>query len=235
MNQPKLVHIFQAAKRMPRSRAVEQCIISLPEIRKNYSLLPLLKLQMLSLPGSVYGLALAAVLVQQIFSFTDLPLLEVLPVTGMLHAVIVLLFSRHLMLPGTGSMSEIEKCCRYSYGQILMARLLCLCVLTLTTFLIAMLPGVVSRQELGFLLPLVLPAACGALLALIWANYVSRSDIAQMTVYLVGALAVSMMQETIQEMGTQTVCAALLLIAAALVWQGKILMNRRNYDETYLN
>ena len=27
----------------------------------------------------------------------------------------------------------------------------------------------------------------------------------------------------------------LLLIAAALVWQGKILMNRRNYDETYLN
>ena len=149
--------------------------------------------------------------------------------------MIVLLFSRHLMLPGTGNMSEIEKCCRYSYGQILMARLLCLCVLTLTTFLIAMLPGVVSRQELGFLLPLVLPAACGALLALIWANYVSRSDIAQMTVYLVGALAVSMMQETIQEMGTQTVCAALLLIAAALVWQGKILMNRRNYDETYLN
>ena len=114
-------------------------------------------------------------------------------------------------------MSEIEKCCRYSYGQILMARLLCLCVLTLTTFLIAMLPGVVSRQELGFLLPLVLPAACGALLALIWANYVSRSDIAQMTVYLVGALAVSMMQETIQEMGTHTVCAALLLIAAALL------------------
>ena len=152
MKQPKLVHIFQAAQRMPRSRAVEQCIISLPEIRKNYSLLPLLKLQMLSLPGSVYGLALAAVLVQQIFSFTDLPLLEVLPVTGMLHAVIVLLFSRHLMLPGTGNMSEIEKCCRYSYGQILMARLLCLCVLTLTTFLIAMLPGVVSRQELGFLL-----------------------------------------------------------------------------------
>ena len=100
MKQPKLVHIFQAAQRMPRSRAVEQCIISLPEIRKNYSLLPLLKLQMLSLPGSVYGLALAAVLVQQIFSFTDLPLLEVLPVTGMLHAVIVLLFSRHLMLPG---------------------------------------------------------------------------------------------------------------------------------------
>ena len=80
MKQPKLVHIFQAAQRMPRSRAVEQCIISLPEIRKNYSLLPLLKLQMLSLPGSVYGLALAAVLVQQIFSFTDLPLLEVLPV-----------------------------------------------------------------------------------------------------------------------------------------------------------
>ena len=70
---------------------------------------------------------------------------------------------------------------------------------------------------------------------MIWANYVSRSDIAQMTVYLVGALVVSMMQETIQEMGTQTVCAALLLIAAALVWQGKILMNRRNYDETYLN
>ena len=65
--------------------------------------------------------------------------------------------------------------------------------------------------------PLVLPAACGALLALIWANYVSRSDIAQMTVYLVGALGVSMMQETIQEMGTQTVCAALLLIAAALL------------------
>ena len=63
MKQPKLVHIFQAAQRMPRSRAVEQCIISLPEIRKNYSLLPLLKLQMLSLPGSVYGLALAAVLV----------------------------------------------------------------------------------------------------------------------------------------------------------------------------
>ena len=29
--------------------------------------------------------------------------------------------------------------------------------------------------------------------------------------------------------------AGLLLIAAALVWQGKILMNRRNYDETYLN
>ena len=48
MKQPKLVHIFQAAQRMPRSRAVEQCIISLPEIRKNYSLLPLLKLHYLN-------------------------------------------------------------------------------------------------------------------------------------------------------------------------------------------
>ena len=235
MKQPKLTHIFRAAQRIPRSSTVEKCIVSLPEIRNPRSLLPLLKLQMLSLPSSVYGLALAAVLVQQIFSFTDLPLPDVLSVTGTLHAVIVLIFARHLLLPGAGSMNEIEKCCRYSYGQILLARLLCLCILTLTTFLLAMLPGVVSRQDLGFLLPLVLPAACGALLALIWANHVSRSDIAQMTVYLVGALTVSMMQESIQEMKTQTVCAALLMIAAALIWQGKILMNRRIYDETYPN
>ena len=117
----------------------------------------------------------------------------------------------------------------------MLAVLSILCMLTLATFLLAVLPGAVSKQEIAFLLPIVLPAACGALLALIWANHISRSDIAQMTVYLVGALTVSMMQETIREMRTQSVCAALLLIAAALVWQSKILMNRRIYDETYPN
>ena len=235
MKQQDLVHIFKAAQSVPGSSTVERCILSLPEIQQKRSLLPLVKLQMLSLPGNVYGLALAAVLVQQILSFAALPLPDVWPAAGNIHAVVVLLFARHLMLPGIGSMNEMEKCCRYSYGQILLARLLCLCMLTLATFLLAVLPGAVSKQEIAFLLPIVLPAACGALLALIWANHISRSDIAQMTVYLVGALTVSMMQETIREMRTQSVCAALLLIAAALVWQSKILMNRRIYDETYPN
>lgn len=233
MNEKDVIAFLKEAKQGPPAGAVETCIASLPEVRRANRLLSLMKLQIMSMPSSMYGLALCAVVFQTVF-FAGMRPMDALMAVGISSAVVALFFAWHLMLSGAGNIAEIEKCCKYSYGQILLARILCLCALTPTVLLAAIIPGAaVNQLGTGFILAAVLPTLIGALAALLWANYVGNSDIAMMTVYLVSALISGLMLEWIVEAGTFLILAILLATLSALFFQTKTLTNRRMHHEAY--
>lgn len=233
MKEKDVISFLKEAKQAPPAGAVETCIASLPKVRKPNRLLPLIKLQIRSMPVSMYGLALGVVVFQTLF-FSGMRPMDALMAVGISSAVVTLLFAWHLMLSGAGNMAEIEKCCKYSYGQILLARILCLCILTLTALFAAIIPGAAANQlGTGFILAAVLPTLCGALAALLWANYVGNSDMALMTAYLVTALITGLMLEWIVEAGTLLILGILLATLSALYFQTKTLTNRRMHHEAY--
>lgn len=233
MNEKDVISFLKEAIQAPPTGAVETCIASLPEVRKPNRLLPLVKLQIMSMPASMYGLALGAV-VFQTFLFSSMRPMDALMAVGISSAVVALLFAWHLMLSGAGNMAEIEKCCKYSYGQILLARTVCLCALTLIALFVAIVPGAAANQlGIGFILAAVLPTLIGALAALLWANFIGNSDMALLTAYLVTALITGLMLEWIVEAGALLILAILLATLFALFFQTKTLTNRRMHHEAY--
>lgn len=233
MKEKDVVSFLKGAKQVPAAGAVETCIASLPEIRKPNRLLPLMKLQIMSMPVSMYALALGAVIFQ-LFLFASMQPMDSLMAVGISSAVVALLFAWHLMLSGIGSMAEIEKCCKYSYGQILSARILCLCALALIALFAAIVPGAALNDlGIGFILAAVLPTLLGALAALLWANFIGNSDMALLTAYLVTALTAGLMLEWIVEAGTFLILGILLATLSALIFQTKTLTNRRMHHEAY--
>ena len=233
MNEKEVIAFLKETKQTPSPNAVDRCINSLPDIQKQYRLLPMVKLQLRSMPASVYVLALAAVAFQILLA-VNLPPMDALMATGISSAVVALVFGWHLMLSCAGSMVEIEKCCKYSYGQILLARILCLSSLTLTALLAAVIPSAgFNHMGITFILAATLPTLIGALMALLWANHIGNSDFAQMTVYLVAALITGLMLEWVVEAGIFLICAILLITLAALFLQTKNLTNRRIDYEAY--
>lgn len=233
MNEKEVIVFLKETKQTPSPNAVDQCINSLPDIQKPNRLLPLVKLQLRSMPASVYILALAAVAFQILLA-VNLPPMDALMATGISSAVVALVFGWHLMLSCAGSMVEIEKCCKYSYGQILLARILCLSSLTLTALLAAVIPSAgFNHMGITFILAATLPTLIAALMALMWANHIGNSDFAQMTVYLVAALITGLMLEWVVETGIFLICAILIITLAALFLQTKNLTNRRIDYEAY--
>lgn len=233
MKEKEIAAFLKKARQTPSPQAVSRCIASLPEIRKGSRLLPLVRLQLVSMPAGVYGLALAAAVFQIILAACLQPV-DALVATGISSAIVALLFGWHLMLSCAGSMAEMEKCCKYSYGQLLLARALCLGGLTLTSLLAAAVPGAgISHMGFVFILAATLPTLTGALAALLWANYMGNSDFAQMTVYLVFALITGLMLERIAESGIFPTFAILLIAVAVLYMQTKTLTNRRLNYEAY--
>lgn len=233
MNEKEVIAFLKETKQTPSPDVVDRCINSLPDIKKPNRLLPLVKLQLRSMPASVYVLALAAVAFQILLAL-NLPPMDALMATGISSAVVALVFGWHLMLSCAGSMVEIEKCCKYSYGQILLARILCLSSLTLTALQAAVIPSAgFNHMGITFILAATLPTLIGALMALLWANHIGNSDFAQMTVYLVAALITGLMLEWVVEAGIFLICAILLITLAALFLQTKNLTNRRIDYEAY--
>lgn len=233
MNEKEVIAFLKETKQTPSPDAVDRCINSLPDINKPNRLLPLIQLQLRSMPASVYVLALAAVAFQILLA-VSLPPMDALMATGISSAIVALLFGGHLMLSCAGSMMEIEKCCKYSYGQILLARILCLSSLTLTALLAAVIPSAgFNHMGITFILAATLPTLIGALTASLWANHIGNSDFAQLTMYLVAALITGLMLEWVVEAGIFLICAILLITLAALFLQTKNLTNRRIDYEAY--
>ena len=233
MNEKEVIAFLKETKQTPSPDAVDRGINSLPDIQKPNRLLPLVRLQLRSMPASVYIWALTAVAFQ-IFLAVSLSPMDALMATGISSAIVALLFGWHLMLSRAGSMIEIEKCCKYSYGQIMLARILCLSSLTLAALLAAVIPSAgFSHMGITFMLAATLPTLIGALMALLWANHIGNSDFAQLTMYLVATLITSLMLEWIVEAGILLICAIQLITLTALVLQTKNLTNRRIDYEAY--
>lgn len=233
MTEREVIKRLKREKAMPAVGAAERCIGALPEIKKTRGILPLIRLQLFSLPPAMYLVAAAMLLAQQRL-LTALETDIALAASGLLSALICLLLTWHLTLSSTESMEDIERCCKYSYGQILLSRILCLCILTLTALLAAAIPGMLRNVIVpGHILITMLPTAFGALAAIGWANYRGNSDTALMSVYLVTATIVSMNLEIVRSAGILTAAVLLAIVLSALVFQTKSIMNRRLQYEAY--
>lgn len=233
MNEKEVIMFLRDSKPTIPYDSMERCVDSLPMIKKSSSLLPLIKIQIYSMPISAYVSTLVAVVFQISFAVNARPE-QALFMTGISSSIVAMLFSWHFVLSYVGSMSEIEKTCKYSYGQILLTRVLCVCVLTLTAMLAAMIPNAgISQIGIPFLFAAVLPTVIGASSALLWAGYMENSNFSQMTVYLVTALITSFLLEVILKLGVFFLVAILLSSSTTLFIQIKNLMNRRMYYEVY--
>lgn len=217
---------------MPQG-AVERCIAAMPEIQRQNRLLPLLKLQFRSLPVWAYILSLLVIAFQgAIFVLTENP--EAMRTAAISDTLLVLVLGYHYVFSGLGSMDEIERSCKYSFGQILLARTICICLLAgLPQGMALLLGGIVAHTEAVYLLGSCLPTLLASLAAICWANYISKNDAALISVYLVAALISSLVLEWIVEIGIVILCIMVFAGMAAIVFQTKILLNREIPYETY--
>ena len=204
---------------------MERCIDSLPPIRRQ-SILPLISLQMRSLPCSMYGVALLVIAVQLRLVMT-MEAGDALMASGIVSALVALLLAWHLTMSATEGMTEIERCCRYSYGQILLSRILCLCLLTAGAVLLSAVPGAI-RHQLGFrfVVLAMLPTASGALAAILWAGWHRSTDLVIMSVYLVTSVLVSLNLTSLIRLTPAVLMTLILLTTAALFSKTKTMLTR---------
>lgn len=235
MTDKDVIEILKSEKPTMRMGAVERCIAALPSVKRSSNIMPLIRFQLFSLPPGMYGLGLLMIALQLRFVVvTDRPG-DALVISGIAGALITLLLAWHLTLAAAEGMREIEGCCKYSYGQILLTRILCLCLLTTAALLAATVPGAL-HYGLGakFILLAILPTAFGALAAILWANWSSNRDQALMTVYLAASGVTGMTLKFMMDLTVFAVLALLLGVLIILLIQTKSLMNRRiEYEACY--
>ncbi len=212
--------------------AFERCLAALPEVKRQNRLLPLLRLQLRILPLWVYALAALTALCQTLaFALWQGP--DAMAVSAAAAGLMVLLLGLHFLFSSEGRMEEIERSCKYSFGQILLARVLCFCLLAgasqgaalaVTLFL----DGAQATALIGSWLPTLL----GCLAALCWANYLSKNESALMLVYLTAALLTGLTMGRMLAIGGLFVCLLSLAILCAVFFQAKTLLNRTIPYET---
>ncbi len=212
--------------------ALERCLAALAEVKRQNRLLPLIRLQLRVLPLWVYGLAVLSALCQAAaFAFGQGP--DAMLISAVANGLTVLLLGLHLLFSSEGRMEEVERSCKYSFGQILLARVLCFCllvgasqgaVLLVTLFL----DGAQAKVLVGSWLPTLL----GCLAALVWANYLSKNEAALMSVYLTAALLTGLMMGRMLALGGLFVCLLSLAALGAIFFQTKSLLNRMIPYET---
>lgn len=254
----EIAEILRKARKQPPDGAMESCIAAVGKAAENSfciesvelssqsggnsssagksfwtQLIKLAGLQLRAIPMWTYAAA-AFMSALQFVPFVRFYAEEGVLLNGIISAVILLLFAWHLMLIPTGSMRELEKSCKYSYGQLLAARILCLGLLSFVVTAAAIIPMAVDgRIEPVFVISTVLPTICGAFNALLWANYAENSDAAMMSVYFVSAVAAGLLSETISRAGILMFCIITLCLASGIVILSSRLMNGRIYDEAY--
>ena len=233
MTEKELIHFLKTEKAVPPQGAVERCLGALPEVKKSKGILPLLKLQLKSLPAGLYILSLAGIAILFLL-MRSMDNTDSLVVSGLSSALLALAMAWHLTLAATGSMDDIERCCKYSYGQILLSRILCLCLLTLAALLGSSVPAALNHHlGVNFVLASILPTALGALAAIWGAGRWGSSDLVLMAVYLVTALVTSLTLQHILYLATPVLCLFLAAILGALCFQSRTLINRRIEHEAY--
>lgn len=232
MNEKEVIMLLKNAGSSVPNEAMERCIDSLPNVKRRTNLLPLIKIQICSLPVSTYITVLVAVVLQLILSVYVRPR-NVLFFTGISSALIAMMFGWHFLFSYVGSMTEIERTCKYSYGQILLTRVLCVGALTLVEMLLIVLPGAgVSQRGIPFLIAAVLPTMIGAVAALLTTDIVENSNVSQMIIYMVAAVITSLLLEFMIELSVFVLVSLLLATCTMLYIQTKKQVNRRIYYET---
>lgn len=207
-----------------------------PKCAYAFRLLKLIVLQLNAIPKVTYVIT-AVLTVMQFVPFVKLSSEDALAYNGILNSIILLIFAWHLMIIPAENMKELEKSCKYSYAQLFFARLLCIGVVGMIVMAAAAIScvGSIANDDLGaaLVLTVLLPTVCAAFNALLWANYISSSEFAIMSVYAVSAFVIGMISELISEAGTFVLCIIVGISLLGIAFQTMRIMNRRVYDEAY--
>lgn len=205
----------QVRAERPSAQAVERCIRSLPQVRRKASLLPLLRLQLSALPHSIYG-GTAVLLLLVVLLGGSLRIEDAQLISATVSAALVLLLGWQLLFAETACMAELEHTCKYGFGQILLARILCLFGCALGCVLLSALPLLRAEDGLCHGLVMVLPTVLGALAALVW-NGLTRSNRGMAAVYACAALVTAYHWELFFTLGLGAVLAILAGATALLL------------------
>lgn len=234
MNNRDVIDLLkQQNTEVPSPMAIERCIASLPPVKKKPRIMPLIYLQLSSLPLRLYvliGLCIAIGLC----TGTVMDKFSAISVAGLISAFVGMLLWWHTLLSKVGSMDEIEQSCRYGYAQILFSRIICLVALTLVSaFLIALFIWLRGGIRFIYCLAALLPTAIGAAAAICWTSYISNHTPTVMAIYLVAALLTCYLFDFLLLAGAVVISVLLLGCFVILMTQGYILMNRRLNNEAY--
>ena len=126
MNQREMKQLFRRSlSETPPEGAMERCLETLPDVKKEYSLFRLVRLQIRSLPRYIPGAAAAACFILAILGESGLGMEQMLLLAGGILAGIGLLLLSHMFLARSCEMTELEACCRYRFDRIVLSRCLC--------------------------------------------------------------------------------------------------------------
>lgn len=232
MKEKTLIELLQSNRFVPPEGAVDRCVAALPRVRR-LPILPLIRLQVRSLPGGMYGASLCLT-AAQLYLTTTMEALDALVISGISGALVALLLGWHLLMAVSGEMGEMERCCRYSYGQILLSRVLCLCLLTAAAVLSAAVPGaVIHGHGIRYVALSLLPTAWGALAALRCGEKLRGSDLSLMSVYLIVSIPVSLNLNRLMELPPAGLALMVLASGAVLCARTRVLLTRSVVYEAY--
>lgn len=168
----------------------------LPYVKPAPAIWPLLKTQAGFLPALVYGVSLLLYLIAAIAVTMTAPILDLsdlMTKLSMLPVLVFALIAGQMNYAERWGMQEVERCCRYSYGQLLLARIVCIGA---WMFLLNGVLGVVFltayEAPLAMLFVWLMPTVIASAAALVPETLFGvRSGLVQMTVFLAAAVLVN--------------------------------------------
>lgn len=236
-NEEVISRLMEYQPEKPDEEAVKRCIESLPQVKPSPGIWPLLRTQAGFLSALVYGISLllylAAGITAAILDMTDFML-----ISSMLPVLVITLIAGRPGWAGYWEMQELERCCRYSYGQILMARIVCVGA---WMFLLNGVLGAVFitvyqapvEKLFVWLMPMVIASAAALVPETCFGI---RSNWVQMTAFLAAAVlvnqAIPMLLSLSSWLQGMSVAFFFMALAAAML-QGMVIYRRRVMDEAY--
>lgn len=191
-----ITQLFIAPKILEKVEQTVPLSELLPYVKPAPAIWPLLKTQAGFLPALVYGVSLLLYLIAAIAVTMTAPILDLsdlMTKLSMLPVLVFALIAGQMNYAERWGMQEVERCCRYSYGQLLLARIVCIGA---WMFLLNGVLGVVFltayEAPLAMLFVWLMPTVIASAAALVPETLFGvRSGLVQMTVFLAAAVLVN--------------------------------------------
>lgn len=236
-NEEVIKRLMEYRPEKPDADAVKRCMAALPQVKPALKIRPLLKTQTGFLSGLVYGISLLLYLAAA-FAAVILDMEEYITLTSMLPVLVIALIAGQIGLTEYWDMQELERVCRYSYGQLLLARIVCIGAW------IILLNGALGAVFLAsyqapaarlfvWLMPTVIASAAALVPETLFGVH---SSLIQMVVFLVAAALVNQAIPLLLSLSGRMQVLSVTFFFAALagtVLQGMVIYRRRVMNEAY--
>ena len=247
-NRQVLAELKKYQPEPPGEELLKKCVQGLPEMKGRQSMWPLLRLQFSYLPVWIYpvlaGIYLCVVLGISLFltdNFWGNPELSQTAAIGLtlaLNSISAILLVQFFMSDENG-MKELELCCRYHYGQIMLARIIWVVgIAVLFDIAVVLLLFPKLGNAVGYInCRMIIPVLFGAAVTLgVSIGWKIKSNIGIVIIYVAGSLcAEQLLSYAISHIKNNSAVFAVPIVALLIVLclQGKYLIKRSWTYEAY--